>query len=143
MSITFYKVPQPGIESFGTSITKNAFRQRLTFNERVDFKMKSNPLLITEPTPEKIKQAVSLEVLQEDLSNAGYSDLTLPEYQLAAQLLTATGILIEGRAEVILTAPVRWDELLEATQEKFIQQYGLEACLAFDATLATSPLAEE
>lgn len=136
--ITFYQSTPPTIESFGKNITKNAFRQRLTFSERVLFKSKASVMMLTDPTPEQIQNAISLEVLQEDLANVSYADLSLPECAQAMGLLTATGILAPGRGDEILNNPVRWHELLTTAQEKFIEQYGLEACLTFDAALVAT-----
>lgn len=100
---------QPIQYDFGWCITVSAFRRRLTFAERVDFKTKA-------------AANTALAVLEEDLSGATYADLTLAEYAEAMGLLVYTGVLTVERVAAIMTTPPAWHELPLHIQNRLINQ---------------------
>lgn len=102
--------PQQPIQfDFGWCITVSAFRRRLTFAERVDFKTKA-------------ASNVALAVLEEDLSGATYADLTLAEYAEAMGLLVYTNVLTVERVAAIMTTPPAWQELPLHIQNRLLNQ---------------------
>ena len=84
------KIPEPP----KTIITKFAFKQRLTQTERI-----------------AIREAAAVNPIVYDfedlLNSAQFVDLTFPDTIAGVQQLEAAGLLTEGRANEILTAPVQ------------------------------------
>lgn len=100
---------QPVVLDFGWSITTSAFRQRFTFAERVDLKTKATT-------------NIALAVLIEDLSDATYADLALPEYAEAMGLMVYTDVLTVERVATIMTTPPAWHELPLHIQDRLLAQ---------------------
>lgn len=86
-------------------LSRNAFSARMLDDERVDLDLASldNPAA---PMPER-RQAALLRARLEDWRSASYIGLDDPRTIAGLQTLEFLGILGEGRAEAILTAPVQ------------------------------------
>lgn len=86
-------------------ITQYAFRQRFTQAERVAIEIAS----LDDPTAtmEARQQAAALRVAMGDLAQSRFVDLDVAEVTGSLAALEAAGLLAEGRAQEIATAPVQ------------------------------------
>lgn len=91
-----------------TRITKLAFRNRFTSNEKVaiEFACLDDT---TAPMPQRL-QSAALRANQADLAAATFVDLLRPDTRAGVQMLEAAGLLAAGRALAILDAPVEAHE---------------------------------
>lgn len=105
------KVEQPR----GTSITRAAFRARFTHAEKVAIELAG----LDDPAAamEARHQSAAIRTYQKDVDAAEFIDLTDPATAGGVQALEAAGLLAEGRAAEILTAPVLWAELPSSLQQ--------------------------
>ena len=93
-------------------ITKLAFRNRFTSEEKVNFELASldNP----NDTLENRKKSAMLRVYLKDLDSATYIDLNREDLKASVQLLETNGFLASGRANEILTATIQPIEIYKA-----------------------------
>ncbi len=105
------KVEQPR----GTIITRAAFRARFTQAEKISIELAG----LDDPSAamEARSQAAAIRTYQKDVDAAEFIDLTDPATAGGVQALEAAGLLAEGRAADILTAPVQWSELPSSVQQ--------------------------
>ena len=89
-------------------ITRLAFRNRFTQAEKVTLELAAldNPAASTAQR----QQAAALRSYLKDLDAATFVDLERPDTVAGVQSLGAAGLLAEGRAAVILTAPIEAHE---------------------------------
>lgn len=106
----------PRRTSFGTIITRAAFRSRFTQTEKIAIELAG----LDDPsaTMEARSQAAAIRTYQKDVDAAEFIDLTEPATAGGVQALAAAGLLAEGRAAEILTAPVLWSELPSNLQQQ-------------------------
>ena len=91
---TFSEPPAPPEQEPETTITRFAFRQRFTFEERVAIRTAA----------ESDKEVM---VWLEDLQTASFIDLTRSEATEGAAMLESKGLIDPGRADEVLTEPVQ------------------------------------
>ena len=91
-----------------TRITKLAFRNRFTSNEKVaiGFACLDDPAA---PMPQRL-QSAALRANQADLAAATFVELLRPDTRAGVQMLETAGLLAAGRALEILGAPVTPEE---------------------------------
>ena len=89
-------------------ITRLAFRNRFTQAEKVTLELAAldNPAASTAQR----QQAAALRSYLKDLDAATFVDLERPDTVAGVQSLGAAGLLAEGRAAAILTAPIEAHE---------------------------------
>jgi len=99
----------------GTLITRAAFRARFTQSEKIAIELAG----LDDPsaTMEARSQAAAIRTYQKDVDAAEFIDLTDPATAGGVQALEAAGLLDEGRALEILSAPVQWSELPSNLQQ--------------------------
>ncbi|WAE53231.1 hypothetical protein [Stutzerimonas frequens] len=99
----------------GTIITRAAFRSRFTQAEKIAIELAG----LDDPSAamEARSQAAAIRTYQKDVDAAEFIDLTDPATAGGVQALEAAGLLAEGRAADILTAPVQWSELPSSVQQ--------------------------
>jgi hypothetical protein len=95
--------------TYGTRITRLAFRNRFTLAEKVALEIASldNPAA----TMAEREQAAALRVNLADTATASYIDLSDAATRAGVQQLEASGLLAEGRALEVLDAAVTADEV--------------------------------
>ena len=95
-------------EPTDTRITRLAFRNRFTQAEKVTLELAAldNPAASTAQR----QQAAALRSYLKDLDAATFVDLEHPDTVAGVQSLGAAGLLAEGRAAAILTAPIEAHE---------------------------------
>ncbi len=103
------------IANLGTIITRAAFRSRFTQAEKIAIELAG----LDDPSAaiEARSQAAAIRTYQKDVDAAEFIDLTDPATAGGVQALEAAGLLAEGRAAEILTAPVQWPELPSNMQQ--------------------------
>ena len=89
-------------------LSRLAFRNRFTTAEKVGLEIAS----LDDPaaTMEQRQEAAALRVYLKDVDSAAFIDLDDPATIAGVQTLEAAGLLEAGRAEEILTAPIREEE---------------------------------
>lgn len=99
----------PPVTGFGSTITRRAFRARFTTTEKVAIEMAS----LDDPAAsiEVRSQAAAIRAYQKDVDAAEFIDLTDAETVAGVQHLEAGGLIADGRADEILTAPVQLSEI--------------------------------
>lgn len=92
-----------------TIITKLAFRNRFTINELIAIELTS----IDNPAADLATRqlAALLRVMQKNQENASYIDLSRTDTQQGVQMMESYGLLAAGRANEILHAPVKTEEV--------------------------------
>lgn len=97
-----------GVPSDPPRITSLAFRRRFTTAEQVAIEVAS----LDDPTAtiEVRQQQAALRVYLRNIDVAKFVDLGDPEVISGVSQLEALGLLLPGRAEAILTAPVQPEE---------------------------------
>lgn len=105
---------QPPVDH-GTIITRAAFRARFTLSEKIAIELAG----LDDPSApmEARSQAAAIRTYQKDVDAAEFIDLTDPATAGGVQALEAAGLLAEGRAAEILTAPVQGSELPSNLQQ--------------------------
>ena len=100
--------PIDAAEPTDARITRLAFRNRFTQAEKVALELAAldNPAASTAQR----QQAAALRSYLKDLDAATFVDLERPDTVAGVQSLGAAGLLAEGRAAVILTAPIEAHE---------------------------------
>ena len=95
--------PETPLTQTDTRITRLAFRNRFTQAEKVTLELAAldNPAASTAQR----QQAAALRSYLKDLDAATFVDLERPDTVAGVQSLGAAGLLAEGRAAAILTAP--------------------------------------
>ena len=91
-----------------TQITRLAFRNRFTQPEKVALELAALDDAAA-PMPQR-QQAAALRAYLADVAAATFIDLARPDTRAGVQFLEAAGLLAEGRALVILDAPVQPEE---------------------------------
>ena len=101
-------LPIDAAEPTDARITRLAFRNRFTQAEQVALELAAldNPAASTAQR----QQAAALRSYLKDLDAATFVDLERPDTVAGVQSLGAAGLLAEGRAAVILTAPIEAHE---------------------------------
>ena len=89
--------PRPPVD-YGTNITRFAFRQRMTAQEKVAFE-------------NAIEADAGVRVLSKDFELATYIDLANPVMASGMDALVAAGVLTQERADEIVNAPVQEHEV--------------------------------
>ncbi len=99
----------------GTIITRSAFRMRFTQAEKIAIELAG----LDDPSApmEARSQAAAIRTYQKDVDAAEFIDLTDPATAGGVQELEAAGLMADGRAAEILTAPVQWPELPSNMQQ--------------------------
>ena len=100
--------PETPLTQTSARITRLAFRNRFTQAEKVTLELAAldNPAASTAQR----QQAAALRSYLKDLDAATFVDLESPDTVAGVQSLGAAGLLAEGRAAVILTAPIEAHE---------------------------------
>ena len=100
--------PIDAAEPTDARITRLAFRNRFTQAEKVTLELAAldNPAASTAQR----QQAAALRSYLKDLDAATFVDLERPDTVAGVQSLGAAGLLAEGRAAAILTAPIEAHE---------------------------------
>ena len=100
--------PIDAAEPTDARITRLAFRNRFTQAEKVALELAAldNPAASTAQR----QQAAALRSYLKDLDAATFVDLERPDTVAGVQSLGAAGLLAEGRAAAILTAPIEAHE---------------------------------
>lgn len=103
-------LPAANTPDTSSRITRLAFRNRFTQAEKVAIELAAldNP---SAPMAQR-QQSAALRSYLKDLDLAAWVDLTNPDTIAGVQALEATGLLDEGRADDILTAPIEAHERL-------------------------------
>ncbi|MGB3068437.1 MAG: hypothetical protein WBC18_07815 [Ottowia sp.] len=98
----------PVIPEADSRLSRLAFRNRFTTAEKVALEIAS----LDDPaaTEEHRQEAAALRVYLKDVDSALYVDLADPATIAGVHSLEAAGLLAAGRAEEILTAPIREEE---------------------------------
>ena len=100
--------PIDAAEPTDARITRLAFRNRFTQAEKVALELAAldNPAASTAQR----QQAAALRSYLKDMDAATFVDLERPDTVAGVQSLGAAGLLAEGRAAAILTAPIEAHE---------------------------------
>lgn len=99
----------PVPRNLGKLISRIAFRNRLTDDEKINIELAA--LDIPNGQPAARRKQAKLRVLKEDVLSASKIDLSDARFIAAVNEMESEGLLGSGRAQAILTAPVREDEL--------------------------------
>lgn len=100
----FSPPPAPVIPELPKFITKLAFRNRFTSQEKVAIEMAS----LDDPTAslQQRQTSATLRYYLKDVDAATYIDLDRADTQAGVQNLEAAGLIAAGRANEILTSPI-------------------------------------
>jgi hypothetical protein len=102
-----FTAPPP--RNLGTKLSKLAFRNRFTLEEREDMELAAvNP---ASGTAAARRKAARQRVIRDDILAADRIDLASPRITGAVQKLVEDGIITQARATEILTTPVTESEL--------------------------------
>ena len=101
--------PEPPPKNYGTKITKLAFRNRFTTNEKVAIEMAS----LDDPTAamQARYMAAQLRAYQKDVETATFINLMRDDTRAGVQLLETVGLIGAGRATIILDTAVVEEEI--------------------------------
>lgn len=100
---------EPPPINHGTIVTRAAFRARFTQAEKVAIELAG----LDDPSApmEARSHAAAIRTYQKDVDAAEFIDLNDSATVGGVRALEAAGLLADGRAAEILTAPVQWAEL--------------------------------